>query len=315
MIKKITFSLFLGLCCLSMAAETTYHKVVSKDGTGDYTTIQEAVNAVLVYQDQRTIIEVKNGIYKEKVVVPASRVNVSLIGEDQDKTIITYDDNANINNMGTFLSYTMLVHGDGFRAENLTIENSSRISGQAVALHLEGTESVFINCRLLGNQDTLFTGNANGRFYFSDCYIEGTTDFIFGPATVWFENCAIHSKIDSYITAASTPAVHEFGYVFNACRLTGEPGIKVYLGRPWRAYAYVLFMNCNIDGHIRLEGWENWGNPENEKTARYLEYNNTGPGAITNRRVKWSRLLPAGEASLITVSKVFPDLDFWSAFN
>ena len=312
--NKIILVLCICLYGSYAMAETTYHKVVAKDGSGDYTTIQEAINAVWVYQDQRTIIEVRNGVYKEKVVVPASMINVSLIGEDRDKTIITYADNANINHMGTFRSYTLLVHGDGFRGENLTIENSSTMPGQAVALHLEGTESVIVNCRMLGNQDTLFTGNAYGRFYFADCYIEGTTDYIFGPATVWFEGCTIHSKMNSYITAASTPQKHEFGYVFNRCKLTTSPGVMTVLGRPWRAYAYTLFMNCDMDEGIQPEGWNNWDNPMNEKTARYYEYNNTGKGASTKGRAKWSRVLSKEEATKITLDRVFPDLGTWSAF-
>ena len=170
----------------SAFAEPTYLKVVAQDGSGDYLTIQEAVNSVLVYQEQRSVIKVKPGIYREKLVIPAAWCNISLIGDDPANTIISYDDNA-----------TVLVHGDGIRLENLTIENASQMQGQAVALHLEGTESVIINCRLLGNQDTVFTGNKYGRFYFYNTYIEGTTDFIFGPATCWFEHCVIHSKADS----------------------------------------------------------------------------------------------------------------------
>lgn len=200
----------VGLICIFFSIkafpESIYYKVVAQDGSGDYLTIQEAINSVLVYQEQRSVIKVKPGIYREKLVIPAAWCNISLIGDDPANTIISYDDNAKKNNMGTFSSYTVLVHGDGIRLENLTIENASQMQGQAVALHLEGTESVIINCRLLGNQDTVFTGNKYGRFYFYNTYIEGTTDFIFGPATCWFEHCVIHSKADSYITAASTPA-------------------------------------------------------------------------------------------------------------
>ena len=129
---------------------------------------------------------------------------------------------------------------------------------------------MFVNCRFLGNQDTIYTGTEGARLLFTNCYIEGTTDFIFGPATCWFEHCVIHSKADSYITAASTPASHPFGYIFNECKLTGKDDLKVYLGRPWREAAYTLFMNCYLGKHIRPEGWHNWGNPQNEQTARYF---------------------------------------------
>ena len=175
-----------------------------------------------------------------------------------------------------------------------------------MALHTEGDRLRIIGCRLLGHQDTVYTGKAGTRLYFENCYIEGTTDFIFGPSTAWFENCEIHSRINSYITAASTPQDIEYGYVFNHCRLTADEGVdKVYLGRPWRPYAYTLFMNCQMGGHIRAEGWHNWGKTDNEQTARYLEYNNTGAGAATGARAPWSRQLTKKEAARITPETVF----------
>jgi len=314
---KYIYSLLIGLIILSGSAfaESTYLKTVALDGTGDYRTIQEAINSVLVYQDKRSVIRIASGVYHEKLVIPAACCNVTLIGEDVRNTIISYDDCAKKNDMGTFRSYTVLVQGDGIRLENLTIENvADPIGGQAVALHLEGTENVVVHCRLLGNQDTVFTGNQYGRFYFECCYIEGTTDFIFGPATCWFEKCTIHSKANSYITAASTPSSHLFGYIFNQCKLTAEPNLKVYLGRPWREAAYTLFMNCEMGGHIRPEGWHNWGNPKNEQTARYMEFNNSGDGSSTKRRVNWVKILSLQEAEKITLNTVFPDLNSWSAF-
>ena len=190
--------------------------------------------------------------------------------------------------------------------KNITIENNAAKLGQAVSLHLEGDHILVQNCRLLGNQDTVYTGIANNRSAFYDCYIEGTTDFIFGPGRAWFENCEIRSKANSYITAASSPAGQEYGYVFNKCKLTAEPGIdKVYLGRPWRPYAATLFMNCEMDSHIRPEGWHNWGKHSNEQTARYSEYNNHGSGAATKARVAWSRQLTKKEAAKVTIKNVF----------
>ena len=162
------------------------------------------------------------------------------------------------------------------------------------------------NCRLLGNQDTVYTGRAGSRIAFYDCYIEGTTDFIFGPSLAWFENCEIHSKADSYITAASSPAGQKYGYVFNKCRLTAADGVKkVYLGRPWRPFAKTLFMNCEMGSHIRPEGWHNWNNPKNEETAEYSEYKNHGPGATTKGRVAWSHQLSKKEAGKVTIAEVF----------
>ncbi|MBP3758012.1 MAG: pectin esterase, partial [Prevotella sp.] len=184
--------------------------------------------------------------------------------------------------------------------------------GQAVALHTEGDHLQFIGCRLLGNQDTVYTGVGGTRILFKDCYIEGTTDFIFGPSTAWFEHCHIHSKANSYVTAASTPQEVAYGYVFNHCRLTAAQGInKVYLGRPWRPYAHTLFMNCELGSHIVSAGWHNWKNPDNERTARYEEYNNTGEGASTKERVAWSRQLTKKQAAAVTIEQVFRQDNTW----
>ncbi len=247
---------------------------------GDFRTLQEAVESARAFMDYTVTIYVKNGVYKEKVIVPSWVENIDIIGEDRDKTIITYDDHANINKMGTFRTYTVKVEGSDITFKNLTIENNAAQLGQAVALHTEGDRLKFINCRILGNQDTIYTGAKFTRLYFKDCYIDGTTDFIFGPSTALFENCMIHSKRNSYVTAASTPKEAKYGYVFKHCKLTAEPGVdKVYLGRPWRPYAYTLFIECELGKHIVPAGWHNWGKQSNEETARYMEYKNTGEGA------------------------------------
>ena len=235
---------------------------------------------------------VNKGVYKEKVILPSWLENVDFIGENVENTIITYDDHANINKMGTFRTYTLKVEGSSITFKNLTIENNAARLGQAVALHTEGDRLVFINCRFLGNQDTIYTGAKGTRLCFLNCYIEGTTDFIFGPSTALFHNCTIHSKANSYITAASTPKDIEVGYVFKNCKLTAAPDVdKVYLGRPWRPYAATVFINCEMGKHICPAGWDNWRNPENEKTARYAEYGNTGEGADNTNRVKWVKQL------------------------
>ena len=215
--------------------------------------------------------------------------------------------------MGTFRTYTVKVEGCDITFKNITIENNAARLGQAVALHTEGDRLVFTGCRLLGNQDTVYTGMGGTRLYFDNCYIEGTTDFIFGPSTAWFENCEIHSKQNSYITAASTPEGTRYGYVFNRCRLTAAAGVdKVYLGRPWRPWAHTLFMNCEMGAHIVPAGWHNWGDTANEKTARYEEYNNSGAGASTAQRVGWSRQLTKKEAAQITTDNVFTINDKWT---
>ena len=214
-------------------------------------------------------------------------------------------------NMGTFRTYTVKVEGTNITFKNITIENNAPRLGQAVALHTEGDRLVFINCRILGNQDTIYTGTPGTRLYFLDCFINGTTDFIFGPSIAWFENCEIQSRTNSYVTAASTPKDQKYGYIFSHCRLTAEPGVdKVYLGRPWRAYAYTLFIYSDMGKHIVPEGWHNWvdyHDPAKEGIVRYMEYGNTGAGAATDKRVPWAKQLTKKEAEAITPAAVFGD--------
>ena len=285
---------------------------VARDGTAEFRNVAEAIEVCRAFMEYHKVIFVKKGIYKEKLVIPSWLDNIEICGEDRDQTVITYDDHANIlmpetgKPMGTFRTYTLKIDGNGITLKNITIENNAARLGQAVALHTTGDRLTFVNCRFLGNQDTVFTGKAGTRLLFSGCYIEGTTDFIFGPSTAWFEDCTICSKADSYITAASTPSDQQIGYVFSNCRLTAAEGItKVYLGRPWRPYAHTVFMNCHLGSHIRPEGWENWRNPANEKTARYAEYGNSGDGAKTEQRVGWSRQLTKKEASELNKQRGF----------
>jgi len=203
---------------------------VAQDGTGDYKTIQGAINAVRDLSQEQVTIYIKKGVYHEKLVIPSWKTKVSLIGESNTNTIITNKDYSGKDYPGgkdafgrdkysTYTSYTVLVQGDDFRAENLTIENASGRVGQAVALHVEGDRVVIKNCRVLGNQDTLYAATENSRQYYRDCYIEGTTDFIFGEATCVLQNCTIKSLTNSYITAASTTPRQKFGYVFFDCKL------------------------------------------------------------------------------------------------
>jgi pectinesterase len=306
---KVKMKRLLCLFCSLVACFQVFSQkmVVAKDGSGNYRTVQEAIDAIPVNNKKQWVIFVKNGVYKEKVVVDSSKMNISIIGENRDSTIITFDDHAKKNNMGTSKSYTMLISGSNIRLIDLTIENNAEPVAQAVALHVNGTRVSVFNCRLLGNQDTLYTNNENSFQYYQDCYIEGTTDFIFGPATAWFENCTIHSKKDSYITAASTSPNRRFGYVFNNCKLTSGKGVaKVYLGRPWRPYAATLFMNCYLGSHILPEGWHNWNKPESEHIVRYAEYNSTGPGSNTKSRVAWSKQLDKKAIKEYNLKIVFP---------
>ena len=291
---------------------------VARDGTAEFRNVADAIEVCRAFMDYHKVIFVKRGTYKEKLIIPSWLDNIEIVGEDVEQTIITFDDHANIRlagteqGMGTFRTYTLKIEGNGITMKNITIENNSARLGQAVALHTEGDRLRFIGCRFLGHQDTIYTGKAGTRLYFENCYFEGTTDFIFGPSTAWFEGCTIKSKANSYVTAASTPKDVEFGYVFNRCRLIADEGIdKVFLGRPWRPYAYTVFMNCELGKHIVPAGWHNWGNAANEQTARYLEYNNSGEGAATTQRAPWSRQLSKKEAAAITPQRVFKIESQW----
>ncbi len=306
--------------------------VVARDGTGEFRTVTDAIEVCRAFMDYHKVIYVKKGTYKEKLIIPQWLQNIEICGEDRDETIITYDDHANISmdgnywpaelkqqliamgdrpKLGTFRSFTLRIDANDITLKNITIENNAARLGQAVALHTQGDRLKFVNCRFLGHQDTVYTGMPATRLYFDHCYIEGTTDFIFGASTAWFEHCDIFCKINSYITAASTPQDQAYGYVFNQCTITCAEGAdKVYLGRPWRDYGYTLFMHCTLPKGIRPEGWHHW-QKEREQTARYLEFENTGEGAAIDKRVGWSRQLTKKEAKEITLENVFKREDIW----
>lgn len=322
--RKLLLSLILALVgTLAVNAANKYDNpdtiFVARDGTAEFRNIDDAIEVCRAFMEYHKVIFVKKGIYKEKLILPSWLTNIEICGEDRDNTIITYDDHANVfipgtdRKMGTFRTYTVRVDGNDITFRNITIENNAARLGQAVALHTQGDRLAFVNCRILGNQDTVYTGGINTRLYFKDCHIEGTTDFIFGPSTAWFENCTILSRTDSYITAASTPQDVEYGYVFNRCKIVAAEGVsKVYLGRPWRPYAHTLFMNCQLGKHIMPVGWHNWSNTQNEKTTRYCEYDNHGEGAATKERAAWTRQLTKKEAAKVTLENVFRQNGGWT---
>ena len=273
-----------------------YDYVVAQDGSGDFFTVQEAINAVPDFRkDVRTTILIRKGTYKEKLIIPESKINISLIGENG--AVLTYDGFANKKNvfgenMGTSGSSSCYIYAPDFYAENITFENSSGPVGQAVACFVSADRVYFKNCRFLGFQDTLYTYSKQSRQYYEDCYIEGTVDFIFGWSTAVFNRCHIHSKRDGYVTAPSTDKGKKYGYVFYDCKLTAEPeATKVYLSRPWRPYAQAVFIRCELGKHIFPIGWNNWGKKENEKTVFYAEYESRGEGAHPKARAGFSQQL------------------------
>lgn len=316
---SLALTLIVSFASLSLAqagGADSQDAVVAADGSGDFTTIQAAIyGARYRPTGPPWIIHVKPGVYEERVYVQRERGNLRLVGDDPKTTILTGKLHAHMpgpdgTEIGTFRTPTLQIDGGGFEIENLTIENAAGPVGQALALRADGDKLIFRNCRFLGWQDTLFLNR--GRLYFEDCRIEGNVDFIFGGATVWFENCHLHFRKGGYLTAASTPSKQRYGFVFHRCRITGEPGVRAYLGRPWRPYSMTAFLHTNMSEAVRPEGWNNWGNAENEKTTRYIEFNSSGDGANVDSRVKWAKQLTKAEAEEYTVTNVLGGEDGWN---
>ena len=313
--------LFISLWILTFAVKAAVKPdfIVAQDGSGNYKTVQEAINAVPDFRKKTTVIFIKKGIYKEKLILPGSKQLVKFIGESRDETILTYDDYAQKKNTfgeekGTSGSASFYIYGSDFSAENITFENSSGPVGQAVAVWAGGDQSIFNNCRFLGFQDTLYTYGGNNRQLYVNCYIEGTVDFIFGSSTAWFETCTLFAKKGGYLSAPSTADTVKYGYVFNRCQVTGNaPDQSFYLGRPWRPFGKSAFLYCELPAIIHPEGWSNWGKESNEKTAVFSEYKNTGRGAGAHRRAKWAHQLNDEQAKAYTYANVFrgwvPDLE------
>lgn len=297
--------------------------VVAQDGSGQFTTVQAAVDAVPEGNTERIVLQIKPGVYKEHVRVPKGKPFLTFRGQSAASTRLTFDRGANMlgpdgKPLGTFRTPSTVVDASDFTAEKLTFENTAgpgRQAGQAVAISVNGDRCVFRNCRFLGWQDTLYTGGT-GRQYYRDCTIEGDVDFIFGYATAVFDRCRIVSRGNGYIAAhARTAADQPTGYVFRDCELTGAESLApatVYLARPWRPYSRVLFLDCRMGFHIRPAGWDNWRNPANEATAWFAEHNSSGPGADPKARVGWSRQLTPEETEPFQTRRFLAGKDGWN---
>jgi pectinesterase len=318
------------LWCVPAAAWTEKRLTVAADGDGDYRTVQEAIEAVPDNSPNRTVIHIEPGTYQGQVLLPRAKSNVTFEGDAAGETILTYDRNVYEIEKGQprhFSGTGVVILADGFHADTITFQNTSGDHGQALALRIDGDRAILEHCRILGWQDTLMINR--GRQYFKECYVEGRVDFIYGSATAVFDHCEIHSKNGGHITAASTPREHPFGFVFLDCRLTGDPAPwidpatgtaprrkgprtpKADLGRPWRPHGCVAYLRCEMGDHIKPEGWDNWRNPANERTARFSEYKCTGPGADRSRRVGWSGELTDEEAARYTVRNILGDVEAW----
>jgi len=285
--------------------------IVARDRSGHFRSVQAAIDSVPDNSTTPIRIYIKPGKYFEKILVPRTKTNIHFIGENKANTILFYDDYAGRplpggGEVSTGTSYSVKIQGNDFYATNIRFQNSARIVSQAVALHVVADRAAFVDCDIIGNQDTIcadLEGGRHSRQYYHNCYIEGTTDFIFGGATALFENCALKSFKNSYITAASTPETQNFGYVFKNCSLSASPTTtNVYLGRPWRPFAKTVYLHTSMGSHINPAGWHNWNNPDNEMTAYYAEY--ATDGVDVSRRVNWSRQLTEDEASQYTTENV-----------
>ncbi len=292
--------------------------VVAADGSGQFQSLQAAIAAApTARRDRPWIIHVKPGTYHERIYVQREKRFLAVVGEDPERTVITYDLHAFLPGpdgkpIGTFRTPTAVIDADDFTAENLTFENPAGVEGrQALAVRVDGDRVAFRNCRFVGWQDTVFLNR--GRHYFEGCFISGHVDFIFGGATAYFSRCAIVARGDGYITAASTPEEQPYGFVFSHCAIRGEsPGVRTYLGRPWRSFSSVAFLNTEMSEVVRPAGWHNWDQPNRERTVRYAEYASTGPGAATEGRVTWARPLAAAEAESLTSARVLGGTDGWN---
>lgn len=282
--------------------------IVAKDERGDFNSINEAL--VFCKKCGEREIQIKDGIYDERVIIDID--NLSLVGESTKGTVITgnlgaYEILEDGYKRGTFRTYTMLIDANNVTIKDITIENTAgpgSIVGQAIALYAEGFMIKLKNCRLIGHQDTLFTGplppkpyedrgfigpkendpRVNGFQVYENCFIKGDIDFIFGSSTAIFVRCEIYSNnlnqdVNGYIAAPSTPENQKYGYVFHECTFTSNAlSNTVYLARPWRDYAKAVFIKCSYGKHIKAEGFHDWDKKHAHNTLYFAEYECTSEG-------------------------------------
>jgi pectinesterase len=316
--RQLAGGLIVALSCVALAFASkatprTIRVVVAANGTGDFRTVQQAIDHAPDERNGRLIIAIRPGVYRGRVRIPETRPRVTMLGlgKNPQDTVITYNMSAAAAG-GTFFSSTVDVQSEGFEASNLTIENSYGPGSQAVALSIQSDRAILRRCRLIGWQDTLYA--ESGRQYYDRCFIKGAVDFIFGDARAVFDRCVIESAGRGYVTAEGrTSPQGSGGYVFYHSRLVGAAGVDhVFLGRPWRPYARVVYVDCWMGSQILPVGWDNWRNPANEKTAWFAEYHSTGPGAHPSERVPWARKLTAAEAARFAPRNFLSGTDGWN---
>jgi len=286
--------------------------IVAKDGSGNFTSIQKAIESAKSYSLQPVVVFIKKGIYEEQISVPAWNPHIRLIGEGPGETIIRFGSYFGAVDKGrnsTFYTATMRIEAEDVVCRHLTIENTAGPVGQAIALSVSADKCLIEDCRLAGNQDTFFATGSYTRVYLKDCEVSGTTDFLFGDATVFLSRCSLLCKADSYIVAASTAKGRSNGFVLDSCTIRAAPGVKhVFLGRPWRPYAQTVYLNTLMGDFIAPLGWDNWRSKENESTAYYAEYNSkqmTGGSPVDlSKRAAWAHSLQPQEAEKYTPGNI-----------
>lgn len=337
---KLIFQVILIALVNFSYAKTKVDKVVSLDGTGDYKSIQEAIDAVEPNKNERTTILIKKGLYNtEKIIIPQEKTNITLMGESRENTILSYhiyDCKDGFNNkcpaedakkwFGQTIrtSASVTIQGDGFRAENITFQNTAGAVGQALAVFITSDKNVFINCAFLGYQDTMLLGKDQTRSYFKDCLIVGRTDYIYGSGIGYFNSCEIRSYGGGWITAPSTPKNQEYGFVFYKCILTfsknsprpNDDNQLVSLGRPWHNYPKVTWIKCDMGAEINPLGWPTKWHMEYANTSEDLhlyEYKNYGIGSNVSQRAKWKGIqeLNSKEAKKYSIKNVLKGNDNW----
>jgi pectinesterase len=308
LLKKY-YLLFLSVFVFHFTEAQVFDMVVTKNGTGNFTSIQQAINTVPDNSTERILIFVKRGFYNEKVIIPATKTNLSLIGENAENVIISWNDYQGKEGISGADSYTMWADAPGFYAENITVENIAGNVGQAVALRTTGDTMVFNNCRFLGFQDTYYAHKR--RQYNLNCTIEGATDFIYGDATTVFDSCTINCvKGGQYISAPAdtklvTPlAGGDFlhGLLFRFCDVTANPNVSdnsFYLGRPWQAKSSSVFIESKLGSHISPKAWSTWSG-DNHLSSVFAEYKNrdtNGNLVDVSQRVSWSYQLDSARVA------------------
>ncbi|GFP93589.1 probable pectinesterase 53 [Phtheirospermum japonicum] len=287
---------------------------VSQDGNGDFKTINEAINNIPLRNARRIVIRLNSGVYREKVNIPRTMSFITLVGNGSDPPTITGNDTASTVRGSTFQSATMAVDADYFIAINVKFENTAPhvvglVGGQAVALRISGTKAAFYNCSFYGSQDTLY--DHKGLHYFSNCFIQGSVDFIFGYGTSLYENCYLNSvtkKVASVTAQKRTNSSISSGFSFKNCTITGSGSI--YLGRAWGDYSRVIFSYTFMDKIVISQGWSDWGKKSRDQKVYYGEYKCSGAGANLTGRVPWARALTDDEA-VPFIGTYYVDGDTW----